>query len=251
MARVASGRDARAPSIAMIVPTFRDSPAARALVSAAARGSPPPDRIVVVSAEPDRGLERDLSERGHVYLEGPACRGVQLEIGARAAETEILWFVHADTAVPPSAVAAIRRALADGAESGCFGFSFQGEPAWHKRMLERLVALRIRAGGIPYGDQALFATAAAYRQCGGFAPRPLFEEVSLVRALRRRGTFRVLPERVGVSTRRWERDGWLARSLSNRVLALGYALGVPAERLARAYGPAPRTADAEKRNIRT
>jgi hypothetical protein len=40
---------------------------------------------------------------------------------------------------------------------------------------------------------------------------------------------------MGVSPRRWERDGWIRRSLMNRLLALGFALGVAPDRLARMY----------------
>ncbi len=64
---------------------------------------------------------------------------------------------------------------------------------------------------------------------------PLFEEVSLVRELRSAGRFDAVDATLGVSPRRWERDGWLRRTLNNRILALGYALGVPAEQLARRY----------------
>jgi hypothetical protein len=45
----------------------------------------------------------------------------------------------------------------------------------------------------------------------------------------------VLPERIGVSTRRWERDGWIARTVQNRWLALRYAAGASPDRLAAAY----------------
>jgi hypothetical protein len=39
-----------------------------------------------------------------------------------------------------------------------------------------------------------------------------------------------------VSSRRWERDGWLRRSLHNRRLAIAFAMGVAPETLARDYG---------------
>ncbi len=71
--------------------------------------------------------------------------------------------------------------------------------------------------------------------CGGFAEWPLFEEVRLVRRLRARGTFRVLPRALAVATRRWERDGWLKRTLHNRWLALRFALGGRPEALAASY----------------
>ena len=78
-------------------------------------------------------------------------------------------------------------------------------------------------------------TRAAYEACGGFAHEPLFEEVRLVKRLRDRGTFVTLDEPLGVSPRRWERDGWLRRSAANRLLALGHALGISAARLAARY----------------
>lgn len=219
----------------VIVPALRDTEAVRTLFASATAWSPRPREVIVVSGEPDPGLAALCAEHGHRYLEGPQCRGAQLDLGARAAAGRVLWFLHADAAVPADALAAIRRALDSGAESGCFTFAFQGERTWYKSALERLVAVRLELGGVAYGDQALFATRYAYDACGGFAHQPLFEEVPLVKALRRRGTFRLLPERIGVSTRRWERDGWIARTAQNRWLALRYALGASPDRLAAAY----------------
>jgi hypothetical protein len=46
-----------------------------------------------------------------------------------------------------------------------------------------------------------------------------------------------MPADIGVSPRRWERDGWIRRTVGNRLLALGHALGIPPHRLARRYEP--------------
>jgi hypothetical protein len=78
-------------------------------------------------------------------------------------------------------------------------------------------------------------TRAAYEQAGGFADAPLFEEVPLVRALRRAGRFDSVDAAIGVSPRRWERDGWVRRTLENRLLALAYMAGISPHRLARRY----------------
>ena len=53
--------------------------------------------------------------------------------------------------------------------------------------------------------------------------------------LKRRGHFLALALPIGVTARRWERDGWWYRSLTNRGLAIRYMLGVPAQRLAHHY----------------
>jgi len=95
--------------------------------------------------------------------------------------------------------------------------------------------LRIYCGGMVYGDQGIFVRRDVYFELGGFAEWPLFEETRLVRRARSRGTFRVLPRSLGVATRRWERDGWLKRTLHNRWLALRFALGARPEALAASY----------------
>lgn len=230
-----TGQRAAASAVSVIVPARRDNAAVEALLGSAVSWSPAPHEIIVVSAEADPALAALCAAHRHRYLEGRPNRGAQLDLGARSAAAPVLWFLHADAAPPANGIAAIRAALAAGAESGCFAFSFQGEPTWYKAALEAAVAARLRVGGIAYGDQGLFATREAYEACGGFPHQPLFEEVQLVRRLRRRGTFRLLREPIGVSTRRWERDGWIARTLHNRWLALRYACGASPERLAAAY----------------
>jgi hypothetical protein len=116
---------------------------------------------------------------------------------------------------------------------------------WNKRVLARLINWRTRYG-VPYGDQGLFVARADYDAVGGFADTPLFEEVPLVRGLRRRGAFVPVAASIGVSPRRWERDGWLRRSVGNRLLALAYSLGVSPRRLARRYQPlGPTKTDAD------
>jgi rSAM/selenodomain-associated transferase 2 len=220
----------------MIVPVLNDTAALARLLDAIGAWRGRPVEIVVVAGAPDPELAQLCRAGGIRCVEGPRNRGEQLDIGARETSAPVLWFVHADAELPPDALAHVTAAIDSGAESGCFAFAFQGPRTGTKALLERLVGLRIRLGGVAYGDQALFATREAYRACSGFSHQPLFEEVRLVRRLRRRGTFRALPQRVRVSARRWERDGWWRRTFHNRWLAICYMLGISAERLAGAYG---------------
>lgn len=228
------------PSIDVVVPVLADTPALRGLLDRIAGWRMRPDHVIVVAAEADATLralcaETDALEVPCRLVEGPATRGIQLDLGAHASDADIVWFLHADAAPPEGALEAIAGAVAAGSESGCFRFAFSGEPTWRKRLIARLVDLRVALGGMVYGDQGLFARRDAYLAAGGFATTPLFEEVPLVHALRRRGTFRALRLALPVATRRWERDGWWHRSLGNRWLAICYMLGVPPERLARRY----------------
>jgi rSAM/selenodomain-associated transferase 2 len=229
-------------SVGVVIPVLGDTVELAALLAQLAPQRPA--EIVVVAGRADPAVAALCAAYGCRYVEAPANRGAQLAVGAQRAAAEVLWFVHADVDVPGDAIAVIAAAVRDGAESGCFGFAFQGPPTWYKRLLAALVALRVRCGGIAYGDQGIFARRDVYFAAGGFAEHPLFEEVRLERRLRARGTFRVLPRTLAVATRRWERDGWLRRTLANRWLALQFALGSRPEALAASYRPLLRS-DAE------
>ena len=193
-----------------------------------------PDEIIVVRPEKDPPAPQSSALYRDLPVSAPN-RGAQLDAGARAATGELLWFLHADARPSEHALDAIRHAVADGAESGCFRFMFTGPGALWKTALEWAIAARAAAGGMVYGDQGLFALASAYKEAGGFARQRLFEEVPLIRALRSKGSFRRLSIPLGVSPRRWQRDGWLARTLHNRWLATCYMLGASADSLAKRY----------------
>jgi len=222
-------------NIAIVVPVWGDMAAVTGLIDRIRSWSDQPREIVVVAAESNEHLEALSAAQGCRYLESVRNRGRQLDEGAQACASPELWFLHADAAPHPSSLGAIASCLAEGAEGGYFRFDFAGPSSWRKSLLAGLVNLRVGLGGIPYGDQGLFVRREAYLECGGFDHQPLFEEVSLVRKLHSRGHFRGLELPIGVAPRRWERDGWWRRSLTNRWLALRYLLGAPAERLAAGY----------------
>jgi rSAM/selenodomain-associated transferase 2 len=222
-----------ATRIAVVIPVLGDQAELARLLPLLR--SQQPEAIVVISGCADVRAAALCREHDCTYRETAANRGAQLDAGARAATAPVLWFLHADAMPPADALRAIEAALRSGAESGCFRFAFQGPATWYKRLLESLVALRVRCGGMVYGDQGVFVRRDVYLECGGFAPQPLFEEARLIRRLRARGTFVVLPKALGVATRRWERDGWWRRTLHNRWLAIRFMLGARPETLAGSY----------------
>ncbi|HEX5045646.1 MAG TPA: TIGR04283 family arsenosugar biosynthesis glycosyltransferase [Gammaproteobacteria bacterium] len=224
---------AASTGVAVVIPVLGEEHALGTLLARLARQRPA--EVVVVSGRSAAAAEAVCRSYGCKYVETAPNRGAQLHAGALEATAPVLWFLHADAEPARDAVELIASAVRHGAESGCFRFAFQGPSSWYKRLLARLVALRIRCGGMVYGDQGIFARRDVYLELGGFAAQPLFEEVRLVRGLRARGRFRVLPRALAVATRRWERDGWLARTLHNRWLALRYALGGEPAALAASY----------------
>lgn len=182
------------------------------------------------------GTVRVARELGARIVEGPEGRGGQLHRGAAAARGDVLLFLHADTALPPGAVTAVREAVAGGAVGGGFLMRFQEETETPLlRLGGRLVRLRTRWLQVPLGDQAQFATREAYGAVGGFPDWPILEDLRFIRRLRRHGRLAILPLVVTTSGRRFVRRGVL-RTLATNYLIWGlYALGVSPRRLSRLY----------------
>ena len=219
--------------LSVIVPVYADIAALEKLLDRL-RAMSGIDEIIVVDGEGNSACRRLCHLRDVLYMETKACRGAQLIAGAAAASGDILWFLHADSEPGLMAPQAMRRHIDSGYTGGFFTFRFVGPQRWYKSALAAAINLRTRFG-TPYGDQGLFVRRVDYEAAGGFAATPLFEEVSLVKKLRKQGAFRNIGLEIGVSPRRWEQDGWLIRSLRNRLLAMGFMVGIPAEKLVRRY----------------
>lgn len=226
--------DSRNISCSIVIPVLRDTQALTSLLNRLRSHSDQPDEIIVVNASEDIQVTQLCAALNCQNIRSDVGRGKQLDAGAAQAGSDLLWFLHADAEPHPASLESMRRAVRAGAIGGYFRFRFTGETAWYKTLLERLINLRSRFG-VPYGDQGLFIKRSTYAEAGGFPDAALFEEVPLVQAARKSGRFVPLATAIGVSPRRWERDGWIRRTFSNRLLALGYMLGIPPDRLARFY----------------
>jgi rSAM/selenodomain-associated transferase 2 len=218
--------------VSIVIPTLDEDAALARLLKRIRNWQRKPREVIVVDGA-SRAETRALCERQlAIWLPSVHGRGVQLMKGAAHARGTTLWFLRADSEPHADALSAIAVAVDSGAVGGYFRFRFSGQRHWYKGLLESAIRVRCRLG-VPYGDQGIFATREFFDVCGGFAAAPLFEEVPLVKALRRQGRFDALPLPIGVSEWRWERDGWWRRTLRNRLLALGYVLGISPARLAR------------------
>ena len=158
-------------------------------------------------------------------------RAAQMNAGAAVARGQLLLFLHADTFLPPDALAALWASqLGAGRCWGRFDVRLDG-PHPLLRVVAALMNLRSRLTGIATGDQAIFVLADTFRGIGGFPPQPLMGDVELSIRLRRRAWPVCLRARVATSGRRWMRNGVVRTILLMWRLRLAYALGVPAERL--------------------
>jgi rSAM/selenodomain-associated transferase 2 len=225
------------PHVTLISPVLGDAPALRALLGQLPMTSDL--EIVVVDGATDPETESVVSTHGRATLRrSPAGRARQMNVGAIGAAGEWLLFLHADSTLPSGWLAAIG-SLGDAPVGGWFRFALE-DPGWQARVIERLVAWRVRHLRLAYGDQGLFVRRRVFEHLGGFREMPLMEDVEFVRRLVRAGPIAELPLALGTSSRRWRHDGWWRRSLKNLTILTLYAAGLAPARLARWYPGAPR-----------
>ena len=84
--------------------------------------------------------------------------------------------------------------------------------------------LRTRWLRSPLGDQAQFASRAAFEELGGYPEWPILEDLEFIRRLKRLGRVTILAPAVSTSARRFEDEG-IARTLLRNwlIFALYYA----------------------------
>jgi rSAM/selenodomain-associated transferase 2 len=223
--------------LGVVIPTLDEEQALAILLPRLAEADAP-ERVVVADGGSRDGTEHVARAHGATFLAAPRGRGTQLAAGARALDTELLLFLHADCVPAAGALARLRAAFADPAlQAGALEQQVLAEGLFY-RLVERCADLRVRRLGLVYGDSGLCVRRTVYEAVGGFRPLSLFEDVDLSRRLRGAARPRLVRgARLGVSARRWKREGALRATLRNWMLSIAYAAGANPERLARLYPP--------------
>lgn len=149
-------------------------------------------------------------------VSAPKGRASQMNAGAAVARGDWLLFLHADTCLPPRAIACIQE-LPDSVQAGGFRHAFTGR-SLPLRLTSWLDNYRCRKTGVIYGDQALFVRARLFRALGGF-PSVLMEDVAFGETLLRHTRPRLLDQAIVTDSRKFDQQGpW--RSLARVLLIL-------------------------------
>jgi hypothetical protein len=116
---------------------------------------------------------------------------------------------------------------------GNFGLIFDGPSRAAKHLTAIYPVLRIL--GLCYGDSGIFIRRDVYDQIGGFRALALFEDLDLLRRLRKAGFFVHLPCKLRTSSRRFEQRKFAVVWLHWTALQVLYWCGISPNWLARWY----------------
>jgi rSAM/selenodomain-associated transferase 2 len=219
-------------SVSIIIPTWNEG-AGIAETIRSLRAQQPCEIIVVDGGSTDATLQQ-ARDADLTLLSRPG-RAFQMNAGGAAARGDLLLFLHADCRLEPGALLAIQRTLArPKILAGCFSMRVDAD-GWRFRSIDSCATARVRWTGIAYGDQGLFLRHEDFRRLGGFPPIRFMEDVFFSQRLARLGRIVVLPQKIFVSPRRWQKVGLVRQTLHNWTLTALALAGVAPDRLAEYY----------------
>lgn len=162
-------------------------------------------------------------------------RASQMNSGARSAKGDVLLFLHADTAITLDTVLAIEEAIHKrGFVGGCLTQRINGD-SFVYRLIERQGNSRARKHKIFYGDQGIFVKKDVFERVGGFPEVPIMEDVLFTKRLRKTGPTVVLPDKIMVSARRWEKNGIIKTAILFNLIIISFWLNVPLHKIKQFY----------------
>jgi rSAM/selenodomain-associated transferase 2 len=226
-------------ALSIIIPTLNEARSIGATLDAVLGAAGRAEVIVVDGGSSDDTVEvvKSLTAgRGVKLLTSGRGRGLQMHAGACEARGRALWFLHADTLPANDGPGRIAEALADSSVvGGNFHVLFDGDGR-AARFLTWLYP-RLRRLGLCYGDSGIFVRRETYERLGGFRDFPIFEDLDLVRRLRKAGRVAHLSAAVKTSSRRFEGRSFALTFARWSLLQALYWLGVHPRTLGRMYAP--------------
>jgi rSAM/selenodomain-associated transferase 2 len=225
--------------ISVVIPTFNAAqwlPLTLKALSAASGGALVREIVISDGGSSDATLEIARSA-GVRIVESAKGRGAQLARGAEAAQGDWLLFLHADTRLDASWTQEVSAHFQNPDQAGVFTLKFDSDHPLAK-LIASSAMVRTRLFKAPYGDQGLLVSRALYDDVGGYADRPLFEDVDIVDRLVRlkgRKVLKVFRAHALTSAERYRTQGYGACVLRNFACLAMYRFGVSPTRIAKFY----------------
>jgi rSAM/selenodomain-associated transferase 2 len=220
--------------ISIIIPTLDEERSLPPLLDAIRQQEAAHEVIVVDGGSRDRTLEMARTS-GVRTLVSRSGRGAGLSIGAEASHGDVLFFLHADSTLPPGALGRINEVLSTDAKiiGGNFRLVFDGDTDFSKWLTGFCAWIRLL--GFYYGDSGIFVRRSVYEALGGFRPIPVMEDWDFVRRLERFGRTCCIEDPLVTSSRRFEGRHPLEIVYGWVTIHVLFWLGVPPERLVEIY----------------
>ena len=189
--------------------------------------------ILVVDGESTDQTVLMAQKVGIRVISGLRGRAKQMNLGAKKAQGDILYFLHVDSLPPPGFDAQILEVFQKGKQAGCFRLKFDSPSlflaffAW---------CTKINRPICRGGDQSLFVGMELFKTVGGFNENyKVYEDNEFIRRLYKKTRFKVINDYVETSARRYMEKGMLRLQYHFGMIHLKHYLGRGPENLYEYY----------------
>lgn len=160
-------------------------------------------------------------------------RAAQMNLGARHAKAEILYFVHADTYPPSSFAGDILQSLAKGYQMGCYRYRFNSPS-----LLLKINAFFNRFHWLwcQGGDKTFYIRRETFQELGGYDEYyTIMEEYDFLKRAMPLFPLHIIPKYAVVSARKYQQNGWLRVQWANAMVFRLFRKGASPEEMRRLY----------------
>lgn len=222
-------------NISIIIPTFNESSGISQLITHLnqASNSDIVSEIIVVDGQSSDDTCSIAAQCGAKILSSPEKgRAKQMNYAAEHAKSDILHFLHADSYPPDNFDKEIINAVSEGFPSGCFRMKFDSG-----HLLLKFFQWFTRFGNnfCRGGDQSLFITKKLFNDVGGFPEIPLMEDIEIIRKIKKKAKFKVIPKELVTSARRYREKGHFRLQFWFSLIHFYYWIGASPNYLHRFY----------------
>jgi len=211
------------PTISVIVPAVNEAARLASCFAPVLAAGGDVELILVDGGSRDESAALARTLGATVVLSPVAQRAAQMNLGAAAAQGEVLVFLHVDTRLPGDWMNSLRDALQRRPEA--VGGVFRRRFLHSSRILEFtcwLADQRARWFGWYLGDQTIFVRRQTFTELGGYQAMKAFEDLEFSFRLKRLGPTVLLSATAHSSGRRFDAKGPVAQTLADIRLTLRF-----------------------------
>ena len=149
-------------------------------------------------------------------------RSRQMNEASKIAQSEYLFFVHADSIIDTKSIKAIEKC---GADIGVFKLKFDSDKLMMK-IVSFFSNLRVKTRNIAFGDQGIFIKKSLFDKIGGYDDIPIMEDYKLSMDIKKLGIkFKVLKLPIITSARKFQKEGSLKTIIKMQKLQKSFRQG--------------------------
>lgn len=220
--------------LSIIIPTYNESEQILNLLGQLQKVSHKNVEILVVDGGSSDDTQSLTESMGIKFISSPTKgRAKQMNYGAKQANGEVLYFVHADTLPPVSFFEDIESSIQEGFPIGCYRFKFDS----NKKILKvnsfftRFDRLMCRGG-----DQSLYITRNLFDELKGYCEEhKVMEDYDIIIRARKKYSFKIIPKNVLVSARKYDHNSYLKVNIANFIVFMMFYTKVDHDRIIRFY----------------